>query len=137
MNVPPSRKAKVFVVSESDEIRGIFEKGKVFFATLGYASEVAIQSDKSGIADDAVSVMIHQAALYIPFADLVDIDKEIERLTKEEAKMTKEIARAKGMLANPKFVNKAPADKVQAEREKLEKYTQMLAQIQERLAALQ
>ena len=136
MNVPPSRKAKVFVVSESDEIRGIFEKGKVFFATLGYASEVAIQSDKSGIADDAVSVMIHQAALYIPFADLVDIDKEIERLTKEEAKMTKEIARAKGMLANPKFVNKAPADKVQAEREKLEKYTQMLAQIQERLAAL-
>ncbi|MGN0205447.1 MAG: valine--tRNA ligase [Coprococcus sp.] len=137
MNVPPSRKAKVFVVSESEEIRSIFEKGKVFFATLGYASEVIIQSDKTGIADDAVSVMIHQAALYIPFAELVDIDKEIERLTKEETKMTKEIARAKGMLANPKFVDKAPADKVQAEREKLEKYTQMLAQIQERLAALQ
>ena len=136
MNVPPSRKAKVFVVSESEEVRNIFEKSKAFFAALGYASEVAVQSDKTGIAEDAVSVLIHQAALYMPFADLVDIDKEIERLTKEEDKMNKEIKRAQGMLSNPKFVDKAPADKVQAEKDKLEKYTQMLAQIQERLAAL-
>ena len=136
MNVPPSRKAKVFVVSESEEVRNIFENSKAFFATLGYASEVAVQSDKTGIAEDAVSVLIHQAALYMPFADLVDIDKEIERLTKEEDKMNKEIKRAQGMLSNPKFVDKAPADKVQAEKDKLEKYTQMLAQIQERLVAL-
>ena len=136
MNVPPSRKAKVFVVSESEEVRNIFENSKAFFATLGYASEVAVQSDKTSIAEDAVSVLIHQAALYMPFADLVDIDKEIERLTKEEDKMNKEIKRAQGMLSNPKFVDKAPADKVQAEKDKLEKYTQMLAQIQERLAAL-
>ena len=136
MNVPPSRKAKVFVVSESEEVRNIFENSKAFFATLGYPSEVAVQSDKTGIAEDAVSVLIHQAALYMPFADLVDIDKEIERLTKEEDKMNKEIKRAQGMLSNPKFVDKAPADKVQAEKDKLEKYTQMLAQIQERLAAL-
>ena len=136
MNVPPSRKAKVFVVSESEEVRNIFENSKAFFATLGYASEVAVQSDKTGIAEDAVSVLIHQAALYMPFADLVDIDKELERLTKEEDKMNKEIKRAQGMLSNPKFVDKAPADKVQAEKDKLEKYTQMLAQIQERLAAL-
>ena len=136
MNVPPSRKAKVFVVSESEEVRNIFENSKAFFAALGYASEVAVQSDKTGIAEDAVSVLIHQAALYMPFADLVDIDKEIERLTKEEDKMNKEIKRAQGMLSNPKFVDKAPADKVQAEKDKLEKYTQMLAQIQERLAAL-
>ena len=136
MNGPPSRKAKVFVVSESEEVRNIFENSKAFFATLGYASEVAVQSDKTGIAEDAVSVLIHQAALYMPFADLVDIDKEIERLTKEEDKMNKEIKRAQGMLSNPKFVDKAPADKVQAEKDKLEKYTQMLAQIQERLAAL-
>ena len=136
MNVPPSRKAKVFVVSESEEVRNIFENSKAFFATLGYASEVAVQSDKTGIAEDAVSVLIHQAALYMPFADLVDIDKEIERLTKEEDKMNKEIKRAQGMLSNPKFVDKAPADKVQAEKDKLEKYTQMLAQIQERLATL-
>ena len=136
MNVPPSRKAKVFVVSEAEEVRNIFENSQAFFATLGYASEVAVQSDKTGIAEDAVSVLIHQAALYMPFADLVDIDKEIERLTKEEDKMNKEIKRAQGMLSNPKFVDKAPADKVQAEKDKLEKYTQMLAQIQERLAAL-
>ena len=118
MNVPPSRKAKVFVVSESEEVRNIFENSKAFFATLGYASEVAVQSDKTGIAEDAVSVLIHQAALYMPFADLVDIDKEIERLTKEEDKMNKEIKRAQGMLSNPKFVDKAPADKVQAEKDK-------------------
>ena len=136
MNVPPSRKAKVYVVSENEAVRAIFEKSRVFFATLGYASEVVIQEDKTGIADDAVSVMIHQAAVYIPFAELVDIEKEIERLTKEETKMNKEIARCKGMLTNPKFVDKAPADKVQAERDKLEKYTQMLSQIQECLAAL-
>ena len=136
MNVPPSRKAKVFVVSDSEEVRAVFEKGRIFFATLGYASEVVVQADKSGIDDDAVSVLIHQAALYMPFADLVDIDKEIERLTKEAEKMTREIARAKGMLSNPKFVDKAPADKVQAEKEKLEKYTQMLDRIGERLAAL-
>ena len=136
MNVPPSRKAKVFVVSEFEEVRNIFENSKAFFATLGYASEVAVQSDKTGIAEDAVSVLIHQAALYMPFADLVDIDKEIERLTKEEDKMNKEIKRSQAMLSNPKFVDKAPADKVQAEKDKLEKYTQMLAQIQERLAAM-
>ena len=69
-------------------------------------------------------------------AYLQDFEQEIERLTKEEDKMNKEIKRAQGMLSNPKFVDKAPADKVQAEKDKLEKYTQMLAQIQERLAAL-
>ena len=136
MNVPPSRKAKVFVVSDSEKIRGIFEKGSVFFASLGYASEVVVQADKTGIGDDAVSVVIDGAEIDIPFAELVDIAKEIERLKKEEAKMQAEIKRASGMLANEKFTSKAPADKVQAERDKLDKYTQMLAQIQERLSSL-
>ena len=83
MNVAPSRKAKVYVVSEDALIRDIFENGRVFFATLAYASEVAVQSDKSGIPDDAVSAVIPGAVLYIPFAELVDIDKEIERLKKK------------------------------------------------------
>jgi valyl-tRNA synthetase len=136
MNVPPSRKAKVFVVSESEEIRQIFEKGKVFFATLGYASEVIVQSDKSGIAEDAVSTVIPGAVIYIPFADLVDVEKEIARLEKEAARLDKEIKRANGMLNNQKFVSKAPADKVAAEKEKLEKYTAMAGQVAERLAHL-
>ena len=137
MNVPPSRRAKVFVVSDSDEIRGIFENGKVFFATLAFASEVTVQADKEGIADDAVSAVIPGANIYIPFADLVDIEKEIERLKKEEAKLSKELARSKGMLSNEKFISKAPAAKIEEEKAKYEKYQQMMAQVQERLAHLQ
>jgi valyl-tRNA synthetase len=136
MNVAPSKKAKVFVVSEEAEIRNIFENGKVFFATLGYANEVVIQSDKTGIDDDAVSTMIPHAAIYMPFAELVDIDKEIERLQKEKERLTKELARVNGMLANPNFVNKAPEKKLNEEKEKQTKYAQMMAQVEERLAQL-
>ncbi len=136
MNVAPSRKASVYVVSDKKEICDIFENGKLFFAPLAYASEVLIQADKAGIADDAVSVVIDGATLYIPFAELVDIKQEIERLEKEEKKLSGEIARATGMLSNERFTSKAPAEKVAEERAKLEKYTQMLAQVQERLSQL-
>ena len=136
MNVPPSKKAKVIVVSENEEIQHIFENGKVFFATLAYASEVVIQSDETGIEKDAVSTVIHQAVIYMPFAELVDIAEEKARLEKEVDKLHKEIARASGMLNNPNFVSKAPEAKIQAERDKLEKYTQMLKQVEERLEAL-
>ncbi|MEE1517561.1 MAG: valine--tRNA ligase [Lachnospiraceae bacterium] len=136
MNVPPSKKAKVYVVSEDETVRNIFEDGKVFFATLGYASEVVVQNDKNGIADDAVSAVIPQAVIYMPFAELVDIEKEIERLNKEKEKLTKELARVNGMLANPNFVNKAPEAKLNEEKEKKAKYEQMMAQVEERLAQL-
>ena len=136
MNVAPSKKATVYVVSDKEAVRKIFEDSKVFFATLGYASEVHVQADKSGIADDAVSVLIHDAALYMPFAELVDIEKEIERLTKEQGKLQGEIKRAQGMLNNPKFVEKAPAAKIEEEKGKLEKYTQMLVQVEKRLNQL-
>ncbi len=137
MNVPPSRKAKVYVVSDSEEVRGIFEHSRVFFAMLGYASEVAIQKDKEGIADDAVSVVTSQANIYIPFAELVDIEKEIQRLKGEEKKLQGELARVNGMLNNEKFMSKAPEAKVAEERAKLEKYTAMMEQVQERLAQLE
>ena len=136
MNVAPSRKAKVYVASEDALIRDIFENGRVFFATLAYASEVAVQSDKSGIPDDAVSAVIPGAVLYIPFAELVDIDKEIERLKKEEGRLNGEIKRCEGMLGNEKFISKAPQAKIDEEKAKLEKYQQMLAQVRERLQAL-
>ena len=137
MNVPPSKKAKVFVVSEEAAVREIFESGKVFFATLGYASEVFVQADKEGIAEDAVSAVIGNAVIYMPFAELVDIEKEIERLKKEEEKLEKELARVNGMLNNERFISKAPESKVQEEREKLERYTNMMEQVKERLAQLQ
>ena len=136
MNVPPSKKASVYVVSEKEEVRKVFEDARVFFATLGYASEVHVQADKAGIADDAVSTVIPDAVIYMPFAELVDVEKEIARLEKEAKRLEGEIKRAKGMLSNEKFISKAPAAKVEAEKEKLEKYTSMAAQVAERLSQL-
>ncbi len=136
MNVAPSKKAQVFVVSEKPEMRAIFEEGKLFFASLAYASEVNVQSDKTGIADDAVSVVIANANIYIPFAELVDIAQEIERLEKEEKRLAGELARVNGMLNNQNFVSKAPAAKIEEEKAKLEKYTQMMEQVKERLNQL-
>ena len=133
MNVPPSKKAKVFVVSEDAGIRDIFAKGEVFFATLGYASEVVIQEDKTGIDDNAVSVVIPNANIYIPFAELVDIDKEIERLEKEVERLDKELARVNGMLSNENFVSKAPETKINEEKEKKAKYEQMKEQVEQQL----
>ena len=136
MNVPPSKKATVYVVSEDADIRATFERSGVFFATLGYAGEVHVQEDRSGIADDAVSTVIPGAVIYIPFAELVDVEKEIARLEKEAAKLEGEIKRASGMLNNEKFVSKAPAAKVEAEKEKLAKYQAMAEQVAERLSQL-
>ncbi len=137
MNVPPSRKAKVYVVSEDEKVLEIFDRSRVFFAMLGFASEVNLQKDKSGIAKDAVSAVISQATIYMPFAELVDVEKEIERLKKEQERLKKELARVNGMLSNERFVSKAPEAKIQEEREKLEKYTQMMTQVEARLVQLQ
>lgn len=136
MNVPPSKKAKVYVVSENQDVLDIFERSKVFFAALGYAGEVCIQKDKEGIGEDAVSAVIHQAVIYMPFAELVDIEKEIERLKKEEERLEKELFRVRNMLSNEKFVSKAPASKIEEEKAKLEKYAQMMEQVKERLSQL-
>ncbi len=136
MNVAPSRKAKVFVVSGNEEILASFEEGRLFFASLAYASEVILQKDKQGVGDDAVSVVIPGATLYIPFAELVDIAKEIDRLEKEEGRLQGELARVNGMLNNEKFISKAPEAKIAQEKEKLEKYTQMMEQVQLRLKQL-
>ena len=136
MNVAPSRKALVYVVSASDEVKNIFNNSLGFFGTLAYASEVKVQSDKAGIPDDAVSTVIPDAVIYIPFAELVDIDKEIERLKKEEGRLQGEIKRCNGMLNNEKFTSKAPQAKIDEEKAKLVKYTQMLEQVTERLATL-
>ncbi len=136
MNVAPSRKAMCYVVSESADIRNTFKEGKLFFGSLAYANEVAVQADKAGIAQDAVSVVIPGATIYIPFAELVDIAQEIERLKKEEKRLEGELKRVNGMLANEKFISKAPAAKIEEEKAKLEKYTQMMEQVKERLEQL-
>ena len=136
MNVAPSRKALVYVVSASEDVKNIFNNSLGFFGTLAYASEVKVQADKAGIPDDAVSTVIPDAVIYIPFAELVDIDKEIERLKKEEGRLQGEIKRCNGMLNNEMFTSKAPQAKIDEEKAKLVKYTQMLEQVTERLATL-
>ena len=136
MNVAPGRKAAVYVISENEGVRQIFEEGRQFFTSLAAASELTVQADKSGIDDSAVSVVIPNATVYIPFEELVDIAQEIERLKKEQKRLEGELARVQGMLGNEKFMSKAPKQKVDEERAKLEKYAQMKAQVEERLSQL-
>ena len=138
MNVPNSRKATAYVVCE--DLRRVCDRTCIYdrFCTNRWLLcwILIIQNDKAGIADDAVSVVVPDATVYVPLEELIDFDQEIERLTKEETRLNKEIARAQGMLNNEKFVSKAPEAKVQEEREKLETYKQMKAQVSERLEGL-
>ncbi|WP_058485814.1 valine--tRNA ligase [Defluviitalea phaphyphila] len=136
MNVPPSKKAKIIIVSEDSDVLEIFEKGKSFFLSLAYGSEIITQEDKKGIDADAVSTIIPKATIFIPFAELVDIEKEIERLKKEKEKLEKEVERVEKKLNNKGFVEKAPKKIVEEEKEKQIKYNNMLNQVKERLESL-
>lgn len=134
MDVPHSRKAKLFITSDDEAVRKVFEDNKEVYVNLAFTSEIAVQQGKAGIGDDAVSVVIPDAVAYLPLEDLVDFEKEKERLNKEKDKLTKELARSRGMLSNEKFLNNAKPEKVQEEKDKLAKYEQMMAQVEERLA---
>ena len=136
MNVPNNRRTKVFVISEDAELLAGVDAMKDSVLPLMLANEIVADNEKKDVAEDAVSIVVPGATVYLPLEDLVDFEQELERLKKEEEKLTKEIARAKGMLSNERFVSKAPEAKVQEEKEKLEKYTQMLANVQERMKGL-
>ena len=125
MNVPQNRKTSIYIVGKDAECCAHFESCKKSFTNLAFAKEIHVQQDKNGIGEDAVSIVVADGVVYLPLEDLIDREKEIERLTKEQERLTKEIARCEGMLNNPNFVNKAPAAKVEAEKEKLEKYKEM------------
>ena len=136
MDVPPSKKAAIHIVADAADVRATFDEITPIFKTLAGATEVFIQADKAGISDDAVSAVIPDATLFVPLEDLVDFEKEKERLTKEKEKLEKELARSRGMLSNEKFMSKAPEAKVAEEREKLAKYEAMMAQVEARLASM-
>lgn len=133
MNVPPSKKAKIIIVPTDDK-RPAMEDGKEYFKSLASASEVEIQDSKDGIPEDAVSVVIDGVELFIPLDELVDFEKEKERLNKERDKALAEIKRVEGKLNNPGFVNKAPAKLVEEEKAKKEKFEEILHTIEERLS---
>ena len=136
MDVPPSRKAKLYVTASDAAIRDIFTRVQPVYQGLAGASEVVVQEGTDGIPSDAVSVVIPDAVLYIPLEDLVDFEKEKERLTKEKARLEGELKRSKAMLSNEKFLSKAPEAKVAEEKEKLAKYEQMMAEVVARLESM-
>ncbi len=136
MDVPPSRKAKLQIVSAEEAVRRIFEENREVYVNLAFTSTIEVCEEKTGIGEDAVAVVIPDAVAYLPLEDLVDLAKEKERLTKEKDRLTKELARSRGMLSNEKFLNNAKPEKVQAEKEKLAKYEQMMAQVEENLAKM-
>ena len=137
MDVPPSRKAKCCMVSEDENLLAVYDSLKENYSHFFGVSEFTTQKDETGILANAVSVVLPNAVVYMPLEDLVDMAKEKERLEKEKAKLQKELARSTGMLSNEKFLSKAPEAKVAEEKAKLEKYKQMMADVEERLLAIQ
>ena len=136
MNVPQNRKTNSYIVGKDAECCARFESCKKSFTNLAFAKEIHVQQDKNGIGEDAVSIVVADGVVYLPLEDLVDFEKEKERLHKEKDKLTKELARSKGMLSNEKFLNNAKPEKVQEEKDKLAKYEQMMAQVEARLAQM-
>ncbi len=136
MNVPPSKKAQLIVVSDNASVRDTFSAGTAFLAKLGYASEITITDTAPEDASGMVSVVTNAANLYIPMSELIDREKEIERLTREREKALKDYTMLSKKLSNQEFVAKAPEKVVAMEREKLEKATSLLKKIEESLANL-
>ena len=134
--VAPSRKAKIFVVSDKSEILPMFAENKLFFETLASASDTVMCKDKAEVPDGALSVILPFAALYLPLADLMDVSAEIARLEKEEKRLMGELKRSAGMLSNEKFLSKAPAAKIEAEKEKQKAYEEQMKGVREELSNL-
>lgn len=137
MNVIPSKKVKVIIVTEDENVINVFETSKGFFKNLAYASEIIIQTNKYGIDKDAVSVVIPNGVIYMPFRDMVDIEKELVRLEKEKIRLENEVQRVVNKLSNKGFIDKAPANLVLEEKEKQIKYEEMLKQVNIQLENLE
>jgi valyl-tRNA synthetase len=134
MNVHPSKKSKLILVTDS--LAKELDESKEFLSKLGFASEIKIQSDLTGIDEKAISIVVDDLKAFIPFEELVDIGEEIARLEAEKKRLESEVQRGEKMLSNPGFVNKAPEAKVNEEKAKLENYKEMLKTVEERLASL-
>ena len=136
MDVAPSRKAHIIVVTPSDKTASMFVNGEGFLARLASVSGLETRKDKEGIPSTAVAAMFKGGEIYLPLEDLIDISKELERLGKEKERLEGEIKRVSGKLSNESFVSKAPAAVVDQERAKLVKYEEMHKSIVDRIAIL-
>ncbi len=133
MNVHHSKKAKLIFVTENNQL---LEESKNFLLKMGYGSELLVQTDKTGIPQNAMTILTKNLQVFIPFEELVDLQAEKQRLEEEKKKLEAEVQRASKMLANPGFINKAPEQKIQEEKQKLAKYQEMLQSTIERLQEL-
>ena len=136
MGVIPSRKIGMILVSSEEKNRAMFVDGKAFLERLANVTEVTTQQNKEGIPDTAVACVCSAGEIYIPLEDLIDIDKELERLGKEKERLEGEMKRVNAKLANEEFVKKAPEKVINAEREKQAKYQEMLDNVLSRIEAL-
>lgn len=136
MEVVPSRKAKCMILASDENVAKVLMNQSEYLITLASCSEVSVVADKMSIPEDAVSAVIHGAELYLPLDDLIDFEKEMDRLQKEKAKLQKEVDRVISKLNNEGFVSKAPAHLLEEEREKEAKYQEMLAIVDARISAI-
>ena len=136
MNVPPARRTAVYMVTPAENAPA-FEMARAYLMKLAGAENVIVQQDKNGIPKGAVNAVCAMGEAFIPLDQLIDIDKEIERVNKEINRMKGEVARAEGKLGNPGFVAKAPEKVINEEKNKLDVAKDMLAKLEHRLAELQ
>ena len=134
MNVPPSKKAALFVLASKPQI---FAEGEGFLQRLAYADEVTMLEQEPENLDGMVTITTADAKLYIPMGQLVDVARELERITKELEKNRKFLASLEAKLSNEKFIGRAPEAVVNAEREKAAKTRDLIAQLEQSLAAMQ
>jgi valyl-tRNA synthetase len=137
MDVAPSKKIKAYFLPKDEYVKSVVENSKGYLKTLANVEEIGFINNKSEAGDDSATSVIDGAQIYIPLSDLIDYDKEMERLTKEKEKLEGEIKRADGKLNNKAFVDKAPESVVASEKEKLEKYNDMYSKVIERIEQLQ
>ncbi|HBR01917.1 MAG TPA: valine--tRNA ligase [Ruminiclostridium sp.] len=136
MNVPANRKAKAIFVTSDDAAKEVIRDELPTFGRLASISEAFVQADKKGIANDAVAIVVDGAEIYLPLEDLIDMEKEIDRLEKEKANLEMELDRVTKKLGNEGFVAKAPAAVIDGEKEKLQKYSAMYEKVIERIETL-
>ena len=135
MNVVPSRKTNLIFVTE--KYKELINSSSEFLKKLGYADKITIEKNKDNIPSNAVSIVQEGLEVFIPFEELVDVKKELERLKGEKEKLEAEVARASKMLANKGFVEKAPKAKIEEEEAKLKKYKEMLETVEKRIKEME
>lgn len=134
MDIEPFRKSKIYLLTDDDARAEVYDEIKAHFANLANCTSIERIGDRDAVSDDVISVVVEKAELFLPMKDLVDYDKEAQRLKKDMEKTLSEIERAENKLANESFVSKAKPEVVQKEREKLEMYKENLKNLKERAA---